>query len=116
MERDRHVVAPSGSDDARSDETRAEHDRNDAARQAEQTLAGLRLREDDLETRSHELASEYLRLGGRRRAIMDDNLTDTRKWEPDEPEAEAFWLQHVASLPANERKQVEEHLPSVNED
>lgn len=68
----------------------------------------------DLETQSHELAMTYLQLGGHRRAVMDDNITDTRKWEPDNPEAEAFWQEQIASLPEDERKQVEDHLPSVN--
>ncbi len=68
----------------------------------------------DAETRSHELAMEYLKLGGRRRAAMDDNITETRKWEPDPPEAEAFWQSNVAPLPEAERKQVEDHLPSIN--
>jgi hypothetical protein len=47
---------------------------------------------------------------------MDDNITDTRKWEPDEPDAETFWQENIASLPKSQRKQVEDHLPSVNED
>jgi hypothetical protein len=38
------------------------------------------------------------------------------KWEPDEPEAEAFWQENIATLPKAERKQVEQHLPSGNED
>lgn len=114
----RHEDAPpvSGSDDARSDEGRAAAERADAARRAERNLPDIAPPDDDLETRSHQLADTYLHLGGRRRAVMDDNITDTRKWEPDEPEAEAFWQENIATLSEAERKQVEQHLPSVNED
>lgn len=105
----------SGSDDARAGGDRANEDRQDAARQAETNLQISDSSGDDLETRSHELAEAYFGLGGRRRAVMDDNLTDTRKWEPDEPEAETFWQTHIASLPEAQRKQVEQHLPSVNQ-
>lgn len=116
MTRQDNVAPPSGSDDARAGGERAASQREQAARQAENSLRHDGLMEDDLETRSHELATEYLRLGGRRRAVLDDNLTDTRKWEPDGPEAEAFWQRNIAPLPKAQRKQVEDHLPSINED
>ncbi len=110
-------VAPvSGSDDARSGAGEAARDREDAAQQAEKRLRQQGALDEGVETRSHELAMAYLRLGGRRRAILDDNIADTRKWEPDEPEAEKYWQDHIAPLSDTQRKQVEEHLPSVNED
>lgn len=112
---DQENVAPvSGSDDARAGGERAEVQRDEAARKAENTLSQRQSAKGEAETRSHELAMEYLRLGGRRRAAMDDNITETRKWEPDPPEAEAFWQSNVAPLPEAERKQVEDHLPSIN--
>lgn len=110
------VAPPGGSDDARAGGERATNEREQIAGQAESSLRKGGLLDDDLETRSHELARQYLRLGGRRRAVVDDNITDTRKWEPDEPEAEAFWQTQIASLPQAQRKQVEDHLPSVNQD
>lgn len=116
MTRQENVAPPSGSDDARAGGERAASQREQVAGQAESSLRQGGLLEDDLETRSHELATEYLRLGGRRRIVMDDNITDTRKWEPDEPEAEAFWQTNIASLPEAQRKQVEDHLPSVNQE
>lgn len=109
------AAPPSGGDDARAGGERSADQREQIARQAEGNVRQDGLLDDDLETRSHELAMEYLRLGGRRRAVMDDNITDTRKWEPDEPDAEAFWQAHIASLPKAQRKQVEDHLPSANE-
>ncbi|HWU64490.1 MAG TPA: hypothetical protein VN112_20925 [Ensifer sp.] len=106
----------SGSDDARAGGEGAEAQRAGAAEDAERNLLQDRSRQHELETRSHELAMAYLRLGGHRRAVMDDNKTDTRKWEPDEPAAEEFWQTHIAPLSEAERKQVEQHLPSVNID
>lgn len=114
MEKNQDVPPVSGSDDARAGGEQAARDRRDAVREASRVLLQEASDEGDVETPSHRLAMAYLRLGGRRRAVMDDNLTDTRKWEPDEPEAEAFWQTHIASLPQVERKQVEDHLPSVN--
>ncbi|HZG29677.1 hypothetical protein SAMN05421890_0683 [Ensifer adhaerens] len=117
MVKDREIPPVSGSDDSRAgDGKAAARQREDAFRQAERGLqqqpgAG---NEDGVETPSHELAMAYLKLGGRRRAVMDDNVTDTRKWEPDLPEAEQFWQTHIASLPEAERRQVEQHLPSIN--
>lgn len=67
-----------------------------------------------VETRSHELAHEYVRLGGKRRAKIDDNITDVRQWEDDPAEAEQFWQKEIASLPEAERKEVETLLPTIN--
>ncbi|MBX5179731.1 hypothetical protein HJB77_26270 [Rhizobium lentis] len=39
---------------------------------------------EDAQTPSLRLAEEYLRLGGRRRVKVDDNIVSTRKWD-DEP-------------------------------
>ncbi|TDK39308.1 hypothetical protein E2F50_04090 [Rhizobium deserti] len=69
---------------------------------------------DNLETETLKLAKEYVRLGGQRRAIMDDNISDTRKWESDNPEAEAFWNQNIKPLDEDRLREVESHLPSIN--
>jgi len=37
---------------------------------------------------AQELAEEYLRLGGKRLLVMDDNILSTNSWEADPPEAE----------------------------
>ena len=62
--------------------------------------------------RSKDLAAKYIKLGGRRRAVLDDNLVSTR--EEDTAEAEAFWRQQIESLPDAERKDVEKFLPGIN--
>jgi hypothetical protein len=68
------------------------------------------------ETEALKLAKEYLRLGGQRQAIMDDNIADTRKWESENPEAEAFWNEHIKPLDKDRLREVESHLPSINSD
>lgn len=65
-------------------------------------------------TMSKALAEEYLRLGGKRRAKIDDNLTQVRSWEEDPPEAERFWQERVAILADDERQDVEFFLPDIN--
>lgn len=66
-----------------------------------------------METPSLKLAEEYIRLGGRRRAKVDDNIVSTRAWEPDTPEAAAFWKAQVETLDQKSRDEVELHLPSI---
>ena len=66
-------------------------------------------------TPSLELAEEYIRLGGRRRSKIDDNIVSSRLWEKETPEAEAFWRQHIESLDDKHRQQVEVHLPSISD-
>ena len=61
------------------------------------------------------LANEYLRLGGTRKSKIDDNTTDTRKWDDVPPEAAAFWKDKIEVLHEDERKQVEDFLPSIND-
>jgi len=61
-----------------------------------------------------QLARDYIRLGGKRRSVVDDNVVSTRDWEPDSSEAEAFWKERVETLDADERKQVELYLPTIN--
>lgn len=66
-------------------------------------------------TKSRELAEEYLRLGGRRKSKIDDNITDVREWKEDPPEAEAFWAAAIEPLDEERRKEVEFFLPSIND-
>ena len=68
------------------------------------------------ETEALKLAKEYVRLGGQRQAIIDDNIADTRKWDSDNAEAEAFWNENIKPLEENRRREVESHLPSINSD
>jgi hypothetical protein len=65
-------------------------------------------------TPSLELAREYMRLGGHRRAVIDDNLVSTRRWEEDSPEAKTFWAERIDTLPPEKRKEVELFLPTIN--
>ena len=71
-------------------------------------------REND-KTRSLRLAEEYLRLGGRRRAKVDDNIVNTRLWEDEPAIASEFWNVHIASLDDKLRREVELLLPSTSE-
>jgi hypothetical protein len=61
-----------------------------------------------------ELADEYLRLGGKRRLVMDDNDLTTRSWEIDTPMADEFWRHNIRSLPEKRRTEVLSYLPSIN--
>lgn len=67
-------------------------------------------------TPSLKLAQEYVRLGGTRKSKIDDNITSIRKWEDEPQEASRFWEQRIAVLDADERKQVEDFLPSMHSD
>jgi hypothetical protein len=67
------------------------------------------------ETPSLKLAKEYLRLGGTRKSKIDDNITNTRKWEDEPEEAASFWKEKIEVLDEAERKQVEDFLPSIND-
>jgi hypothetical protein len=67
-------------------------------------------------TEAAELAREYLRLGGKRKSAADDNAMSTRLWQDDPEEAATYWRANIASLPANRRKEVESHLPSISGD
>lgn len=67
------------------------------------------------ETPSLKLANQYLRLGGTRKSKIDDNITGTRKWDDEPEEAEKFWKEKVEVLSEDERKQVEDFLPSIND-
>jgi hypothetical protein len=63
-----------------------------------------------------ELADEYMRLGGRRIAVIDDNVASSRQWESDSAEAAAFWKERVETLPGEQRRDVESFLPSLNDE
>lgn len=66
------------------------------------------------ENTSKELALQYRRLGGKRLAVLDDNLVSTRQWEKDSPEAEAFWRDQIEPLPKRKKKDIEKFLPDIN--
>ncbi|QND44287.1 hypothetical protein HB780_00185 (plasmid) [Rhizobium lusitanum] len=63
---------------------------------------------------AQELVKEYQRLGGRREVVIDDNELSTRTWEPDTPEADAFWREKIEKLSPERRNEVESFLPSIN--
>lgn len=67
-------------------------------------------------TETAQLAEEYLRLGGRRKAAADDNKMSVRLWEDEPEEARTYWENKIAPLPAERRKEVESHLPSISGD
>lgn len=70
--------------------------------------------DNSVETESHKLARDYVKLGGQRKAKIDDNITDVRQWENDPPEAERFWQDRIETLPEKTRKEVETFLPTIN--
>ncbi|MBB3644537.1 hypothetical protein FHX14_000696 [Rhizobium sp. BK619] len=69
-----------------------------------------------MENASKELADKYRRLGGRRVAVIDDNLGSSRDWDGDPPEAAKFRKERIASLSDRERRDVETFLPSLNDE
>jgi hypothetical protein len=69
-----------------------------------------------VENASKTLADEYRRLGGRRVAVIDDNIGSSRDWEGDTPEAAKFWREHISSLSDREKRDVETFLPSLNDE
>jgi hypothetical protein len=66
-------------------------------------------------TESQKLIDEYLRLGGKRKAKVDDNIVNVRQWEDEPAEAERFWQENVAHLDDKRRRDVEILLPSIND-
>ncbi|MGR9200688.1 hypothetical protein [Rhizobium leguminosarum] len=105
----------SGADDARSADTeRAETDRKRALENARRNVSSTSDRDSGTEIPSLKLAKEYLSLGGHRRSMIDDNITDVRQWDEDPPEAERFWKERVETLSKDKRKQVEDFLPTIN--
>lgn len=71
---------------------------------------------DDGQTPSLRLAQEYLRLGGRRKAKVDDNIVSTRQWDDEPAMASAFWKENIEPLEEKQRREVELHLPSISDD
>lgn len=65
-------------------------------------------------TQARRLADEYLRLGGHRRVVIDDNQTSIRNWEPEPAEAEAFWKLYVETLSPERQREVQLFLPTIN--
>ncbi|MBK5566421.1 hypothetical protein AB4Z34_08535 [Ensifer sp. 2YAB10] len=65
-------------------------------------------------THVRELADEYVRLGGHRRVVIDDNETSVRSWEEEPPEAESFWQKEVETLPLATQREVQLMLRTIN--
>jgi hypothetical protein len=63
---------------------------------------------------ARKLADEYLRLGGHRRVVIDDNVTSIRNWEPEPDEADAFWKTNVETLSPERQREVALLLPTIN--
>ena len=70
----------------------------------------------DQETSTKKLAMKYLELGGTRRAKLDDNIADVRKWDDEPAEADEFWMTQIEPLEAARLREVETHLPTINSD
>lgn len=67
------------------------------------------------ETTSRNVAMEYLRLGGRRLAKVDDNIVSTRTWEDEPAEAAEFWEAQVEPLDEKAQREIVLHLPSISD-
>jgi hypothetical protein len=65
-------------------------------------------------TNARKLATEYLRLGGHRRVVIDDNQTSVRNWENEPKEAEDFWRTNIETLSPQMQREVELLLPTIN--
>jgi hypothetical protein len=70
---------------------------------------------EDVETLSHQIAMEYLRLGGRRLAKVDDNIVSTRTWEDEPAEAAQFWEKQVKPLDEKAQREIILYLPSIRD-
>lgn len=67
-------------------------------------------------TETTRLAQEYMRLGGTRLALIDDNKVSVRQWD-DEPEAaSAFWRENIECLDSERLRNVVLLLPAVSEE
>lgn len=73
------------------------------------------LKPEETETQSLQIATEYLRLGGRRQAKVDDNIVSTLSWDDDPLEADAYWQTHVTPLTEKEQRDITIHLPSMSD-
>lgn len=62
-----------------------------------------------------DFAKEYLRLGGNRKVVTDDNKISVRLWDDEPEKAEKFWAANVATLERKKREEVETLLPSIND-
>lgn len=71
---------------------------------------------EDAHAPSLRLAEEYLRLGGRRRVKVDNNIVSTRKWDDEPAMASSFWKEHIEPLDEKQRREVKLHLPSISDD
>ncbi|OCJ12856.1 hypothetical protein A6U87_05955 [Rhizobium sp. AC44/96] len=69
---------------------------------------------DELKTEAARMAEEYLRLGGTRRAKIDDNLVSVRKWDDEPAEAQAFWDEMVEPLSKERQDEIVTLLPTIN--
>jgi hypothetical protein len=69
---------------------------------------------NELKTEAAKLADEYLRLGGTRRAKIDDNIVSVRKWEDEPKAAEDFWDARIAPLAKKRQDEVVTLLPTIN--
>ena len=67
-------------------------------------------------TETRELAEEYMRLGGTRQVMIDDNKTFVRQYDSESEAAGAFLENKIAVLDDERMKDVEFFLPSVNSD
>jgi len=66
------------------------------------------------QTDAAELAANYVKLGGTRQGMLDDNIIETRKWDDEPEDASAFWNERIETLPEDKRREVETHLPTMN--
>jgi hypothetical protein len=66
-------------------------------------------------TTASDFAKEYLRLGGKRKVVTDDNKISIRLWDEEPEKAESFWATYIQPLERKKREEVETLLPSIND-
>jgi len=60
-----------------------------------------------------DMAKEYLRLGGMRKVVTDDNKVSIRIWDEEPDKAAKFWADNVDIMDRKKREEVETLLPSI---
>lgn len=69
-----------------------------------------------MENASKQLAEQYRRLGGRRIAVIDDNLCLSRERVDNTPEAARPWSEQIVVLSDRQRRDVETFLSSLDDE
>lgn len=67
-------------------------------------------------TETSRLAKQYIRLGGTRLSMIDDNRISVRQWDDEPVAASTFWDENIEGLETEKRNNVILLLPSVSQE